>query len=68
MDDETREEIEYDSEMDAMYDAMYDIWNDIYEDVDAILRKYIDAAPKSNFDDIFDAIDQFVYFNNRVKE
>lgn len=36
MDDETREEIEYDSEM----DAMYDIWNDIYEDVDAILRKY----------------------------
>ena len=40
MDDETREEIEYDSEMDAMYDAMYDMWNDIYEDVDAILRKY----------------------------
>ena len=33
-----------------------------------ILKKYIDVAPKSNFDDIFDAIDQFVYFNNRVKE
>lgn len=33
-----------------------------------ILKKYIDVAPKSNFDDIFDAIDHFVYFNNRVKE
>lgn len=36
MDDEKREEIEYDS----MIDAMNDMWNDIYEDVDAILKKY----------------------------
>lgn len=36
MDDETKEEIEYDS----MIDAMYDIWDNIYEDVDVILRKY----------------------------
>lgn len=36
MDDEKREEIEYDS----MIDAMNDMWNDIYVDVDAILRNY----------------------------
>lgn len=28
-------------------------------------KAYIDAAPRENFDDIFDAIDNFVYFNNR---
>ena len=32
-----------------------------------ILRAYIDAAPKSTFKDIFDAIDSFVYFENRRK-
>ena len=36
MDDEAREEIEYDS----IIDDMYDLWNDIYENVDAILKKY----------------------------
>ena len=35
------------------------------EKENAILRAYIDAAPRENFDDIFDAIDNFVYFNNR---
>ena len=32
-----------------------------------ILKAYIDAAPKENFQDIFDAIDSFVYFENRRK-
>lgn len=33
-----------------------------------ILRKYIDVAPRDTFKDIFDAIDAFVYFENRKKE
>lgn len=33
-----------------------------------ILRRYIDAAPRETFQDIFDAIDSFVYFENRKKE
>lgn len=32
-----------------------------------ILRKYIEAAPRETFQDIFDAIDSFVYFENRKK-
>lgn len=32
-----------------------------------ILKKYIDAAPRETFQDIFDAIDSFVYFENRRK-
>lgn len=32
-----------------------------------ILKKYINAAPKETFQDIFDAIDSFVYFENRRK-
>lgn len=33
-----------------------------------ILKRYIDAAPRETFQDIFDAIDSFVYFENRKKE
>lgn len=32
-----------------------------------ILKKYINAAPRETFQDIFDAIDSFVYFENRKK-
>jgi hypothetical protein len=32
-----------------------------------ILKKYIDIAPRDTFKDIFDAIDSFVYFENRRK-
>ena len=48
-------------------DNLYDIFYGRYkgEKENAILRAYIDAAPRENFDDIFDAIDNFVYFNNR---
>lgn len=53
MDDEAREEIEYDSMMDTMYDAMYDLWNDIYEDVDAILRKYKEDCHDDKYDYVY---------------
>ena len=33
-----------------------------------ILKKYIDAAPRETFKDIFDKIDSFIYFENRKKE
>ena len=33
-----------------------------------ILKKYIDAAPRENFANILNAIDRFVYFENRRKE
>lgn len=33
-----------------------------------ILKKYIEIAPKENFKDILDAIDSFVYFENRKKK
>ena len=32
-----------------------------------ILKKYIEVAPRDTFKDIFDAIDSFVYFENRKK-
>lgn len=32
-----------------------------------ILKKYIDVAPKEIFKDIFEAIDEFVYFDSRKK-
>lgn len=32
-----------------------------------ILRKYIEIAPRDTFKDIFDAIDSFVYFENRKR-
>ena len=33
-----------------------------------ILKKYIDAAPREAFKDILDAIDSFIYFENRKKK
>lgn len=33
-----------------------------------ILKKYIEVAPRDNFKDIFDAIDSFIYFENRKKD
>lgn len=33
-----------------------------------ILKKYIDVAPRENFANILNAIDRFVYFENRRKE
>lgn len=48
---------------------LFDIFYGKYhgEDEQEILKKYIDAAPRQTFQDIFDAIDSFVYFENRKK-
>lgn len=48
---------------------LYDIFYGRYRN-DAeteILRKYIDVAPRENFANILDAIDNFVYFENRKR-
>lgn len=48
---------------------LFDIFYGRYHNDDQvdILRKYIDAAPREAFQDILDAIDRFVYFENRKK-
>ena len=33
-----------------------------------ILQKYIELAPRDEFKDILDSIDNFIYFENRKKE
>ncbi len=49
-----------------LFDIFYGRYN--REEEEKILREYIDVAPRENFADIFDAIDRFVYFENRKKE
>ena len=49
---------------------LYDIFYGRYRN-DAeteILKKYINEAPRENFEDILRAIDAFVYFENRKRE
>lgn len=48
---------------------LYDIFYGKYrgEAETQILKKYIDEAPRENFANILDAIDKFVYFENRKK-
>ena len=48
---------------------LFDIFYGKYhgEEEQKILKKYIDAAPRQTFQDIFDAIDSFIYFENRKK-
>lgn len=48
---------------------LFDIFYGRYHNDDQIeiLKKYIDAAPRDEFKDILDAIDKFVYFENRKK-
>lgn len=48
---------------------LYDIFYGRYKKREnEILKAYIDAAPRDTFKDILDAIDKFIYFENRVKE
>lgn len=49
---------------------LFDIFYGRYhgEAENEILKKYIEVAPRDNFKDILDAIDHFVYFENRQKE
>lgn len=48
---------------------LFDIFYGRYHGTDEqeILKKYIDVAPRETFQDIFDAIDSFVYFESRKK-
>ena len=47
---------------------LYDIfYGRFHRDEEEILRAYIQAAPRDTFRDILDAIDRFVYFQNRLK-
>ena len=48
---------------------LFDIFYGRYHNDDQveILKKYIDVAPRDAFKDILDAIDRFVYFENRKK-
>lgn len=48
---------------------LYDIFYGSYrgEEETEILKRYIDVAPRECFKDILDAIDRFVYFENRKK-
>ena len=69
----TREDIKRNMETIKIYvrgHNLFDIFYGRYHNdaqVD-ILKKYIDVAPRENFKDILDAIDRFVYFENRKKE
>ncbi len=49
---------------------LFDIFYGRYHNDDQveILKKYIDAAPREAFKDILDAIDSFIYFENRKKK
>ena len=48
---------------------LYDIFYGPYKKREKeILTAYIDEAPRDTFKDILDAIDQFIYFENRAKE
>ncbi len=49
---------------------LFDIFYGKYkrEDETKILKEYIEAAPREDFDDILKAIDSFVYFDSRKKE
>lgn len=47
---------------------LYDIFYGRFKnDETELLRRYIDLAPRENFRDILDAIDHFIYFENRRK-
>lgn len=48
-----------------LYDIFYGRFKKNEEE---ILRKYIELAPRNEFKDILDSIDNFIYFENRKKE
>ena len=48
---------------------LYDIFYGRYKGRETeILKRYIEVAPREDFADILDAIDHFIYFENRKKE
>lgn len=68
----TKQDLKDNMEMIKIYVRGHNLFDIFYgryhgERETEILRQYIDAAPKETFKDIFDAIDSFVYFENRRK-
>ena len=49
-----------------LYDIFYSKYRNDAEN--EILQKYVDVAPRECFADILDAIDRFIYFQNRRKD
>ena len=48
---------------------LYDIFYGPFKKQETeILRRYLELAPREDFQDILDAIDKFVYFENRKKQ
>lgn len=48
---------------------LYDIFYGKYKRKEnALLKRYIELAPREEFKDILDSIDQFIYFENRRKQ
>ena len=48
---------------------LYDIFYGRYKNQESrILHQYIELAPREDFTDILDAIDRFIYFENRKQE
>lgn len=49
-----------------LYDIFYGRYKGVKEN--AILRKYIEVAPRETFEDILDSIDHFVYFDSKKSD
>lgn len=69
---EKEEDLKNNIELIKIYVRGHNLYNIFYskykgEKEIAILKKYIDTAPRETFADILDAIDQFIYFQNRRK-
>ena len=48
---------------------LYDIYYGKYRDQEEeLLTRYIDLAPREDFADILDAVEGFIYFQNRRKD
>lgn len=48
---------------------LYDIFYGRFREQETeLLRKYLELAPREDFEDILSAIDTFVYFDSRRKE
>ena len=47
---------------------LYDIFYGRYKNQETkVLRRYIELAPRDDFRDILEAIDRFIYFENRKR-
>lgn len=68
----TKQDIKDNIELIKIYGRGHNLFNIFYgrykgDKEQDILEKYVEVAPKDNFDDIFEAIDSFIYFSNRKK-